>query len=135
MANINNTDEEIAITYEQLANGYTFNDLVSSINALGLNVRATYDSVQDRFSLYNRESGFDNEIRLAFREIDTTDLSGTTLTSAIAQNTSLERTANFFNQLGLRQTANGELDNTAGNGLNRNDIDYIFHSCRHKRYC
>lgn len=95
-----NDIQEISVTYEQLANGFTFNDLVSEINSLGLNVRATYDSVQDRFSIYNKESGIDNSIMLGFGDNTGTN---TILNSAI------DRTIGFFDKMGLSQTENGAI--------------------------
>lgn len=130
-----NDVQEISVTYEQLANGYSFNDLVSDINNLGLNIRATYDSVQDRFSIYNKKSGSENEIRIGFDnlintnalEYELTDIEGLTgdelkaaqtknaainesIAAAKAKNATIERTIQFFNDIGLKQTENGVLD-------------------------
>lgn len=116
LSNITDSGETISVTYAQLASGYTFNDLVSEINSLGLNVRATYDSVQDRFSIYNKESGAENSIIIGF-DIYSTD---TTVNSAI------DRTAAFFQNMGLRQTENGVLDTEAGTGGSTTDIDFEF---------
>ncbi len=87
----------IDVTYSQLANGYTFNDLVSNINSLGTNVRATYDSVQDRFSIYNKESGSSNQIILKMNEDDS----------------GASRAAEFFNRMKLAQSENGNLSATS----------------------
>ena len=88
--------QTISVTYQQLLDGYTFNDLASAVNNLGTNVKAQYDSVQDSFSFYNQESGSANAITLTMASGDI----GT-------------RTAEFFNNLGLKQTANGEGGETA----------------------
>ncbi len=85
--------ETIKVTYQQLADGYTFNDLVSNINNAGTNVRASYDSVQDIFFLYNRNSGEDNKVALT---MNTDDSGGS-------------RAAEFFTQMGLVQSINGEI--------------------------
>lgn len=58
----------VSYTYKDLlgdnnTSAVTFNDLVSKINGMGTNVRASYDSVNDRFSFYNREGGADNSIQ------------------------------------------------------------------------
>lgn len=56
---------EISFTFDEVLNGnVTLNDLVSKINNAGLNVRATYDAVNERFSLYNTKGGSDNTIYL-----------------------------------------------------------------------
>lgn len=127
MANIINSTETISVTYEQLANGYSYNDLISNINNLGLNIRASYDSVQDRFSIYNKKSGSENEIRIGFDNlIDTTYLVGSDVTDAENTNAAVTRTAAFFDSLGLRQTENGILDKTTGSGADKTDIDFEF---------
>ena len=79
-----NVDQKIvSVTYQQLLNGYTFNDLASDINALDTNVRATYDSVQDSFSFYNSESGSKNGVVLSMAANTDEDTVG-------------DRTAEFF---------------------------------------
>lgn len=45
--------------------GKSIYDLVSDINNLGLNVKASYDSTLDRFFLYNTNSGDDAQINLS----------------------------------------------------------------------
>ena len=86
----------VSITYGELAEGFTFNDLTSKINSLGQNTRATYDSVNDKFSLYNSQSGSNNTVALA-----------------MASGTAGARAADFFNSLGLTQSTNGELSTSA----------------------
>lgn len=79
----------VKYTYEQLlAGGKTFNDLVSDINALGTNIKATYDSNTDSFSLYNRAGGAENQINLKM---------GT------------DAAADLFNNLGMKKSVNGTL--------------------------
>ncbi len=79
----------IKFTYDDLANGKTFNDLASSIKNLGLNVTASYDSVNDSFSLYNSKGGSENTISLTMGN---------------------SATANLFNNLHLGESRNGELN-------------------------
>ncbi|MBQ6296076.1 MAG: flagellar filament capping protein FliD [Selenomonadaceae bacterium] len=90
---------EINFSYAELANGATLNDLASKINAAGLNIRASYDSVQDKFSLYNTKGGNDNAIKIESSGLN----SG--LNAGINGSTALV----FFNDLQLKQSVNGEL--------------------------
>ena len=86
----------ISVTYGELLDGYTFNDLASAVNDLGQNARMTYDSVNDKFSLYNQNTGESNTIALAM----TDDTAGA-------------KAAEFFTNLGLKQSTNGELSDSA----------------------
>ena len=86
----------ISVTYGQLLDGYTFNDLASAVNNLGQNARMTYDSVNDKFSLYNKNTGESNTVALAM----TNDAAGA-------------KAAEFFTNLGLQQSTNGELSDSA----------------------
>ena len=89
---------EITFTYKEIMDGVTLNDLASRINAAGLNIRASYDSVQDQFTLYNKQGGADNNIR-----IETYDNNGTNLyAGSVAMG--------FFNELNLKQSISGEID-------------------------
>lgn len=67
----------------------TLNTLVSEINGLGLNIRATYDSINDKFSLYNIKASGEDGIYL--------DVSG---------DSNAEK---FFNSLQLYQSKDGKL--------------------------
>lgn len=87
----------VSITYGQLAEGYTFNDLTAAVNSLGTNVKATYDSVNDKFSFYNSESGKENAVALVMAD----------------ENDGGANATKFFNQIGLKQSANGELSENA----------------------
>lgn len=107
----------VSITYGQLAEGYTFNDLTVSVNNLGLSVKATYDSVNDKFSFYNSETGSEKGVVI---------------------NTGNDNATDFFNAIGLKKSANGEIadkaltfstgTNTGVNGTNANvkvdGVDY-----------
>ncbi|MBR6013692.1 MAG: flagellar filament capping protein FliD [Selenomonadaceae bacterium] len=83
----------VSVTYGQLAEGFTFNDLTVAVNNLGTNVKATYDSVNDKFSFYNSSTGDENGVSLAMADADD---GGTTA-------------ANFFNSIGLQQSKDGSL--------------------------
>ncbi|MBP2630538.1 MAG: flagellar hook protein [Firmicutes bacterium] len=77
----------ISYTYLQLKGGTdasgntvaakTLNDFASDIKAAGLNVGASYDSVNDSFSLYNSKSGSANTVEITLDQ----DTSGTTTTA------------------------------------------------------
>ncbi|SFB11630.1 flagellar filament capping protein FliD [Selenomonas ruminantium] len=55
--------KEVSFTYEEiLSNNETLNDLVSSINNAGVNIKAAYDSANDAFSLYQKTGGSSNKI-------------------------------------------------------------------------
>ena len=91
----------VSFTYADLLGdkdneGFTFNDLVSKINGLSTNVRASYDSVNDKFSLYSKEGGSENTISLSISANDGTNQLGST-------------TAAFFNGLGLMQSRDGSI--------------------------
>lgn len=89
----------ISYTYNDLLNGKTFNDLASDINAAGINVRASYDAVNDSFSFYNREGGSDNTI--TFNVDDSTEAGQTA--KAFLQNLHL-----FQSQSGVLYGSDGE---------------------------
>ncbi|MBQ7704272.1 MAG: flagellar filament capping protein FliD [Selenomonadaceae bacterium] len=86
----------INVTYGDLYNGFTFSELTSKINALGTNVRASYDSVQDRFYFYNKNSGAENNVTFNIAKNDGTNSIG-------------DNTVKFFESLGLKQSSNGEV--------------------------
>lgn len=59
------TSATVSFTYEDILNSdETLNDLVSKVNAAGVNVTASYDSTNDALSLYQKEGGKDNKITL-----------------------------------------------------------------------
>ena len=88
----NNEPLTVSVTYQELLDGYTFNDLTSKINGLGTNVRASYDTVQNKFYFYNKESGSENNMTFSFADND----AGT-------------NAAAFMSALGLKQSAAGEI--------------------------
>ncbi len=95
----------ISFTYDEIINGNkTMNDLASRINEQGLNIKASYDNVNDRFSLYNSEGGAENTIKITTGNNTTTHADGTktrTYAGFAAQS--------FFNSLGLYQSKDGKL--------------------------
>ncbi len=93
----------IRYTYDQLlgndGEAKTFYDLVSDINKIsGLNIKASYDAEHDTFSFYNSKGGEDNNINIVLDS----DSGKTQSRSAMAAR-------NFFNNMGLYQSANGKL--------------------------
>ena len=89
----------IKYTYKDLIDGRTFNDLVSDINALNINVRASYDSVNDTFNFYNKEGGSDNGVYFNVR----TDSENSTIAQAA------NRAKNFLQGMHLYQSKDGNL--------------------------
>lgn len=93
-------------TYKQLLDGTTFNDLVSDINSLGTNVRASYDSVNDTFNFYNKEGGSANGVFFNIPTKTTTDDDGNEVT---AYTEAGERAKNFLQSMHLFQSRDGVL--------------------------
>lgn len=95
--------EEISFTFEEITNGATLNDLVSKINAAGLNIKASYDSVNDAFSLYNKNGGANNKISITTGK-DSYSGEGVNNVSYAG-----EISKRFLNSLQLYQSKDGEL--------------------------
>lgn len=92
---------EISFTFEEVINGeVTMNDLASKINNAGLNIRASYDTVNDTFSMYNTKGGKEHTI-----SITTAENEGT----RPVRNYHGTVAAQFFNSLSMYQSVNGEL--------------------------
>lgn len=104
----------ISFTYGELLNGATFNDLVSKINNANTNVKATYDSVNDRFSFYNREGGKDNQIIFSLVE-DEDD---------VDDEIAMTNAADFLSGLNLVQSRDGSIYSDAI-ALDDNDEPYV----------
>ena len=73
----------ISFSYKEVfSDGVTLNDLASKIKNSGVNIQASYDSVNDSFSLYQKTGGSENVISL-----DTaTDANGKAIASDAAAN-------------------------------------------------
>ena len=57
--------KQITFTYADiLSSNQTLNDLASKMNSAGVNIKASYDSVNDAFSLYQKSGGEANKIVL-----------------------------------------------------------------------
>lgn len=89
-------DKYIAVSADEIADGFTLTQLASRINQAGLNIKATYDIDNDVFSIYNNKSGADNVI----------DITGLN-----------ENAYELFNALGFKQSVDGELK-----GFNENNV-------------
>lgn len=64
-ADASDKGKTISFTYDELlSSGQTLNDLVSKINNSGLNISASYDSTNDAFSMYQKDSGSKNAIAI-----------------------------------------------------------------------
>ena len=62
----NATSKTISFTYNDIfSSGQTLNDLVSKINASGVNIKASFDNTNDAFSLYQKTGGEANKIILS----------------------------------------------------------------------
>ena len=96
--------QTVSYTFADLANGKTYNDLVSDINATNSNVQASYDAANDAFSLYNKTGGTENTITLTMAAADTTDTSGNLVSNGGTYASSL------FNHLHLAKSADGALE-------------------------
>ena len=63
--NSNATTKEISFTYKDLfESNQTLNDLATKIKNSGVNIQASYDSVNDSFSLYQKTGGKTNQINI-----------------------------------------------------------------------
>ena len=94
----------VEFTYADIAGGKTINDLYFAINTkasnAGLNVKASYDYVNDVFSLYNSKGGKENGILIA-----PVNSNGTaSVTQTITQN--------FLSNLGLQKFDGEKLNGT-----------------------
>lgn len=79
----------------------TFNDFISDFNALGSNIKASYDSVGGKFSFYNKYGG--ESAKIAF-ELTTDEERDDAVNEAIQTTTKA-----FFQGMKLAQSINGEL--------------------------
>lgn len=60
------TSKEISFTYKELfSDNLTLNDLATKIKNSGVNVQASYDSVNDSFAIYQKTGGKANQINLS----------------------------------------------------------------------
>ena len=62
--------QTISYSFRELAEGKTYNDIAADVNAMGTNIKASYDSVTDSFTFYNGISGSDSGINLTLAKAD-----------------------------------------------------------------
>lgn len=114
----------IRYTYEQLE-GKTLNDLASDINKLDGNVKASYDSVNDSFVIYNKKSGADNKVGIS---IDTVYYDSNNNELPLPNETR-QATQELFNSLHLETYRSGEtsqaLNFDIDNGFDSIDVKGI----------
>ncbi|MDD6120878.1 MAG: flagellar filament capping protein FliD [Selenomonadaceae bacterium] len=85
-ADASDKGKTISFTYDELlSSGQTLNDLVSKINNSGLNISASYDSTNDAFSMYQKDSGSKNAIAIEVADdtSSTTDDNARTLINSL----------------------------------------------------
>ena len=104
---------EISYTYGEILNeNVTINDLVSKINNAGLNIKASFDTVNEKFSIYNSKGGKDNTIYLAAGDNtftkDGSYADGSTYTTTTSNFAGSVATT-LLHGLGLQMSANGSL--------------------------
>lgn len=76
----NATSQTISFTYNDIfSSGQTLNDLVSKINASGVNIKASFDNTNDAFSLYQKTGGEANKIILSVANNGSAAFNGKTL--------------------------------------------------------
>lgn len=76
----NATSKTISFTYNDIfSSGQTLNDLVSKINASGVNIKASFDNTNDSFSLYQKTGGEANKIILSVANNGSAAFNGKTL--------------------------------------------------------
>lgn len=76
----NATSKTISFTYNDIfSSGQTLNDLVSKINASGVNIKASFDNTNDSFSLYQKTGGEANKIILSVANDGSAASNGKTL--------------------------------------------------------
>ena len=102
---------EISFTFDEILNGdVTINDVVSKINSAGLNVRASFDTVNEKFFIYNNKGGSDNTIFLQAGANDKgTRTDPVTGEYTYTNNFAGSVATTLLNGLGLQQSKNGEL--------------------------
>lgn len=108
---IANKGKTIVYTYKDLYEK-SLNDLASDLKNAGTNISASYDSVNDSFSIYNKNGGSKSKIHIEAFTGTYTDSTGTEIKGADA---SSDATTNFYsliNNLGLAAYDGSSLGDT-----------------------
>lgn len=112
----NATSKTISFTYNDIfSSGQTLNDLVSKINASGVNIKASFDNTNDAFSLYQKTGGEANKIILSVAN-DSSDASANGKT--LLGNLNLHSVTNTTDASGNRTStlSSSEINLTATTG-------------------
>ena len=96
--------EKIEVKYGELYDGFSLNSLASRINNKNLNIKASYDAVNNSFSFYNSKGGESNQIIF---ELDTVTASG--YGSASHEEIATLNARDFLNNLNLKQSKDESL--------------------------
>ena len=92
--------QTLVYTYKQL-NEKTLYDLASDIKGLGTDIDASYDSVNDSFSIFNKNGGSASKINISAFTGTYTDSDGDEVTGATADSAATANFYSLFNNLGL----------------------------------
>ena len=131
------TKKTISYTYKDLAEGKTFSSLATDIKNTGLNISASYDSVNDSFQIYNSESGANNKIEITAADDNAATLF-TNLKLAQSQNGTMgaELTFNAGDKTSVAGTnASVTIDGKQYNNLDKNylqvaGVNYTFNDAK-----
>lgn len=135
----NATSQTISFTYNDIfSSGQTLNDLVSKINASGVNIKASFDNTNDSFSLYQKTGGEANKIILSVANdgsaastngktllgnlnlhsvINTTDASGNRTSTLSEREINLDAATTGTSEVGGAQTSYTGATKTANDAL------------------
>lgn len=97
----------LVYTYKQL-NEKTLYDLSADIKNLGTNINASYDSINDSFSIFNKNGGSASKINISAFTGTYTDSDGNEIKGADASSSSTTDFNTLFNNLRLTPYKSGE---------------------------
>ena len=113
------TSKTVSFTYDDIfSSDETLNDLVSKINNAGVNLKASYDSTNDAFSIYQKDSGKDNQIILSVPSIAGSDADKNAAT--LLNNLELQKVINTTTEKGVtstREDLGTFAENASSNGV------------------
>ncbi len=117
----NTTTKEISFTYKDIyESNQTLNDLATKIKNSGVNIQASYDSVNDSFSLYQKTGGKDNQINITVTQ--RADASGDVTENGVTYDKrSDDRARTLLNNLNLAKVTTTTKDGTTTQSLT--DLD------------
>ena len=111
------TTKEISFTYADLyESNQTLNDLATKIKNSGVNIQASYDSVNDSFSLYQKSGGKSNKIELTIT--NRADSSGDVTENGVTYDAKSDnRARTLLNHLNLAQVTSTTKDGVTTQSL------------------